>query len=221
MKPILIAALLLAAPAVATPAGSERVELDSFRGLPADAQQRDEFLDGFDGAFEDSALAAETHAAGEWRPRAPLVNRFRLRPRSLGPAWRLQVFVELPQLYGTRFTPGHVEQTGSGSIWVPGTPGRGDRKRRAARGLVVSVRVRSPGDAEFTGDPERTSIAFPAPPGPDGSAVLSPHAYEIPWRDAGRAAGLIALEALHRKSGELSADERLDLSEALRVDADR
>jgi hypothetical protein len=43
----------------------------------------------------------------------------------------------------------------------------------------------------------------------------------LPWGRCGRAAALLALEALHRRDGELRDDARLDLGAAQRIDVPR
>jgi hypothetical protein len=223
MRSLLLAALLLASFAGPSSGGEPRIaRLESIQGLTTDLGQRGEFLEAFRAAFEAPDLSIEARAPGGWTPGAPLPNRFRLEEGSApDAAWTLEIVVGLPPIQlSTQRERRRVG--GRHPKWV--TVRRPDPKHRASRGmnLVITVIPPDAGRAGLTPEPERVDLGFPvAPAGEDDTLQTSESPREYPWAVAGRAAGLLALEALHRRSGDLGPDQRLQLPGALRADPGR
>lgn len=66
--------------------------------------------------------------------------------------------------------------------------------------------------------PERLAFAFPPPPVVgEGTQPVTAGGYAYSWTEAGRAAGVLALETLHHRSGDLDETERFVLTPALRM----
>lgn len=229
MHPILLAAVLLGTPGAPSAPGAERfVRCDSIRGLPRDTAQSRQFMEGFREAFDQGEIAVERNDPEGWKAGNPAPNRFRsFESGRAHDLWTVQLFVRLPQTSSGAWQ-GHYEMGSSGGnpqgTWVPPSFGSIVSKKRHSRGMVVVAMALAPNEAAAGERPTplQTAIAFPgpaAPPAPDGATALPPlQGYDFPWRDAGRAAGLIALEALHRRSGDLRTDERMALAPGLRVE---
>lgn len=179
------------------------VQIEAFEGLPRDSMERRAVLAAFRGAFAESDLAVERPgaSAGAWLDDGRAPNRFRwLEGWSADTIWTLQVVFGFP-----RELPREVLAPGGKDAGGRGTRPRGTR---ATRGFNAAFAALSP-EARFAGArplPLRVALAFP----PDTSA-------EYPWALAGRAAGRLALEALHHASGDLPPDRRFALDRAVRV----
>lgn len=230
MHPILLAAVLLGAPGVPSAVGSERlVRCDSIRGLPRDTAQSRQFMEGFGEAINQSEVAIERNGAVGWKASNPAPNRFRsFEGGYVRDLWTLQLFVRLPQTKSGAWQGHYVMGSGGGGnpegTWVPPSFGSIVSRKRHSRGIVVVAMALAPGEADAgeKATPLQAAIAFPAPaapPAPEGATILPPpRGYDFPWRDAGRTAGLVALEALQRRSGDLATDQRMALAPGLRVE---
>ena len=229
MHPILLATVLLGTPGVPSAPGAEHfVRCDSIRGLPRDTAQSRRFMEGFREALNQGEVAIERKGTSGWKAGNPAPNRFRSFEGGYArDLWTLQLFVRLPQTSSGAWQ-GHYVMGSSGGgnpvgIWVPPSFGSIVSKKRHSRGMVVVAMALAPyeADAGEKATPLQAAIAFPGPAAtpPEGATVLPPlSGYDFPWRDAGRAAGLIALEALHRRSGDLPTDQRMVLAPGLRVE---
>lgn len=213
-----LALLALAAPAARATdpqdAPKRLVRLYPLEGLPGEAAARAAFTAGFDSAFAARALAVErADGSGEWRPVGTLRNSFGVTadPKA-DRVWTLQVVVGSPPPFtGKRTNPSTKK------------PERfADTSRRASRGMTLAVLALSP-EAIAGGVramPDRYAFAFPpeaAPP--SGEAGAS--GYLFPWRDAGVATAILALELLHRRSGDLPEGSRFAIAPGLRADVVR
>lgn len=219
-------ALLLALPILATataaepmPAGTPPAlgapyfaQVVTMTGLPPDSLARGAFQAAFEAAFiEDHAPGQRRDGAGNWAAGEVLPNRFRMLMGSpADDAWRLDVSVGAPPLLRVR-SP------------VPGKPARTVRDRRSSRGMVVAYTLHvpdTPGGAAARTVVQRVGFTFPSGSG-DATLAIPATGYTYPWADAGRAAGRLALELLHRESGEWRENERADIAPALRLEAGR
>lgn len=213
MTPLLLAVML----AAATPADVRWVQVDSIAGLRALPDQRADFLEGFHATMRSGELATEVSGPGGWKPGAALVNRFRetegAAPRD---AWTLRVRVRLPTYLTGAYEPGYWQNYGNGTgQWVPGRPsGRADPRRRARRSMTLAVEVVDPRASLSPPPPVGSVLVFPLAVAEDGSAPANRH--DFPWREAGRATALLALEELHRHDRAMDGDTRLVLAPALR-----
>lgn len=213
-----LALIALAAPAARatdprdTP--SRLVRLYPLEGLPGEAAARTAFTAGFDSVLAESTFAVERRdGAGGWRPAGTLRNAFRVTadPRA-DRVWTLQVVVGAPPPFAARRTNPSTRK-----------PERfTDTSRRASRGMTLAVLALSP-DAIAAGVramPDRYAFAFPpeaAPPAGDAGSA----GYLFPWCDAGAAAATLAIELLHRRSGDLAEGGRLAIAPAQRADVVR
>lgn len=222
-----IAASATAAPAPGKPAtngatpaytGAPRfVQLTSVEGLPADSSVRRDFIEGFRGAFAEPDFPSQKRLGDEtWGANLNVPNRFKLLEGfPADDAWTLQVVIGAPPPAGQ---PPRQHPR-------PGDPKRRMLvSRRASRGMIAVFTALSP-EAIRNGAralPERIAFAFPSPPPADPStqAVVS-SGFEYSWSEAGRVAGLLALETLHHHSGDLNANERLVIEPAVRSEAGR
>ncbi len=216
----LVLAALLASFAVAATAGPmgttppapgapRFAQLDSLEGLPADSTIRMQFMDGLREVFAEEQLRSERDQGAGWRPQVAVPNRFRLLEGApADDAWTLQLVIGAPAPAVVNRTQGENSKR------------RSDKARRASRGMIVSVVALSP-EARQNGArplPQTFAFAFPAPPPPaDASQVVTSSGYAYSWVAAGKTAGLLALEVLHHFSEDLSAQERADITPAVRT----
>ncbi|MBK7366391.1 MAG: hypothetical protein IPJ04_00395 [Candidatus Eisenbacteria bacterium] len=213
---VAIAATAIAGPMGATPPapGAPRfAQLVSLEGLPADSTIRLAFMNGFRDVFADEQLRSERDNGGGWQPQVAVPNRFRLLEGSAADdAWTVQVVIGAP-------APAVVQRTQGEN-----TKRRSDKARRASRGMIVSVIALSP-EARQNGArplPQTFAFAFPAPPPPaDASQIVTSSGYTYSWTAAGQTAGKLALEVLHHFSEDLSAQERADITPAVRTGTGR
>lgn len=211
---VLASLLALATPALAqmpgsTPAASGVpyfVQLVSSEGLPKEPAARSAFLDAFRMAFAEDEFALSAPAArgsgvveGE-----KVANRFRLLEGSASSdAWSMQLVLGTPPLV------------------LPAKPARKKNEAvvrrhantlgRATRGLTVVFMLLSPQavKADARPIPVKLGLVFPDPSAIDGVGDrVSSGGYEFPWSDAGRAAGLLALELLHQRAGEIKEQQQ-------------
>ncbi len=229
---ILTLALLAAVPAFAADAPSDTsrspmgrtpslggaqmlAQLVSLSGLPADSTIRSQFMAGMRGAFAEGQLPTELDGGDGWRSSVAIPNRFHLLEGSpaddVYDVW-LVIGAPAPAVVPKRAGDGDAARR------------RQEKSRRASRGMIVSVTVTSPEAREkkLTPTPVTVAFAFPAPPPPDdASQVVTSSGYTYSWSEAGRRAGLLALEALHRDLRELKPGERVDLAPAVRTTTGR
>ena len=222
MNLITIVTLLVAAAATAsagaTPGalGTPRfVQLTSIEGLPPDSLARGQFLDAFRGVFAEEQLDAEKLVGEEWRPGLRFSNRFRLLEGfPADDAWTLQIVVGAPPAVIVARRKKQDEPQRYSAL----------ESRRMSRGMTLSMIVLSP-EARANGARPRAmpfGFAFPAAAAPEGSSLAVPaRGYVFPWDEAGRATGRLALELLHRDSGELGPGDRFLLSPAVRTPSGR
>jgi hypothetical protein len=184
-------------------------------GAPPDSNARAEFESAFRGVFASDEVPGERLTTGDvWKAGLPLPNHFRLLEGMLaGDAWMLDISIGAPAPFrGTRpdrHAKGHVKQT-----LVP--------RLRSSRGMVLALSIRVPATSGVSGRTVTSNVAFYFPSGAAAGVDLGVPAtgYKYPWADAGRVAGALVLEALHRESGDLLDKERMDIAPAVRVSTD-
>lgn len=218
----IVVALLAVLPAAGALAAPRTVQIGALDGVNADSLQRGEFLAAFHEVFAVSEFATEKRGPDGWLAGASFENRFRLvEGEPSADAWTLQVVVGLPPYLKT--TRKELRTNDGGRSWHPEQVSKADPRRRAARGMSVAITVLPPRASRDESSPEteRAAVAFPLPP-PAAEEALTPIRRDFsrfPWSVAGRAAGVLALEALHRRSGELRESERFVLDGAVRAEA--
>jgi hypothetical protein len=188
------------------------VQLTSVVGLPADSVARGQFLAAFRGEFAAVDVPIERLTlAGDWAAGGSATNHFRLIEDASDDAWTMQVVIGAPPPLKLPARKGQKSSRTAAS-------------RRTSRGMIAAFTLRSPS----TDVPEphsasaRIAFAFPASPVAAGASLGVPATgYAFPWSDAGRAAGRLALEALHHESGDLAAEERCAIAPAVRTEAGR
>jgi len=212
---------VLAAPALAqmpgsTPAASGMplfVQLTSTEGLPKEPAARAAFLDAFRMTFADEDLALAIPAArgtgvaeGERVP-----NRFRLLEGSpSADAWSMQLVLGTPPVV----LPARPKAKKNETVVRRNANTLG----RASRGLTVVFLLLSPEavKADARPIPVRLGLVFPDPTAIDGVGDrVSSGGYGYPWAEAGRATGLLALELLHQRAGEIREQDRAFLGEGV------
>ncbi len=218
---VLVALFALATPALAqmpgsTPAASGMphfVQLVSSEGLPKEPAARSAFLDAFRSTFAEDEFALSAPAArgtgvieGE-----RIANRFRLLEGSASSdAWSMQLVLGTPPLVLPDKRPSRRNE--------PVVRRYANTLGRATRGLTVVFMLLSPEavKADARPIPVRLGLAFPDPAAVDGVGNrVSSGGYKFPWSDAGRAAGLLALELLHQRAGEIKEQQQAFLGEGV------
>ena len=172
------------------------VLLTSLAGQPVDSLAALAFSAGFQGAFTDDYFLTERAAATHGVPGAspPLTSVFRLvRGDAFGDEWQLQVTV--------------MGWWGVGARVPPPADTAGARVR--GPGLRVDVAVLSAAAAAVGARPMpvREDLTFEVPLEPRGDF----------FTHAGRMVALLAIESLHRRSGDLGEDTRLRFDRTTRV----
>ncbi len=208
--------VMAAGSAAQTPSPLRSFTCAPIEGLRADSVARGEFLDAFDRALSEHTLMVTGTARGESRV-TPFETRFRLGVEGEAGAWSMRLVVMLPPMAATT----REEVVREGRRVVRRSVTKSNPHKRRSRRIGLSMVIQSPSERMAGSEPEAmlTSIAFPAPPAPEGTQLLpAPGGYELPWADAGRAAGLLALEALHRRSGDLPPAARVDVTPIVRAD---
>lgn len=221
---ILVGLAAIAAPAAAldgmpgaTPAAPGLplfVQLASIEGLPKEPAAREQFEQAFRMVFADDSfsLAAAAARGGAEVEGARTINRFRLLEGSPGEdVWSLRLVLGTPPLVVP--AKPKVKKGDAPPRRNAGTLGR------ATRGLTVVFMLLSPEavKADARPIPDSYGLVFPDPKAADGVGDrVSSGGYEFPWSDAGRATGLLALELLHQRAGELPEKDHLFLGEGVR-----
>ena len=215
---MLVMGLALAASAAAQ--SLHPVEIAAIEGLPPDSLQRNPFLAGFQSAFERARLDREISGIAGWSAALSIANAFQLRrPGADRDAWSVRVRVVLPPIAGGTRTVMTSDPSGRSTMLEK--KGWANPKRRLTRSMVVRVSTFTANEARLgVGlDPDEVSVQLPGPPPTgEGTPVYPLHGYDFPWRDAGRIAGLLALESLHHRSHDLGARERLVLPSWIRLE---
>jgi len=204
--------LLAAAPAAPAKTGAHDLVLVTVQGLPADTTTRARFLGAFRLELAASEWPTEHLASEAWGAGGPARSRFRLVDGEVTEDdWSLGVTLGSPQALTLppRKKGGNSRQLAS---------------RRTSRGMIAAFRIASPA-SDLEGSvvtTPRFAFSFP-PPGSAAGADLGVPAtgYVYPWEDAGRAVARLALESLHRRTGDLSETERADIVPAIRAEAGR
>lgn len=209
--------LALAGPAHAVPS-LKTFACAPVEGLRADSASRAQFLDAFNGTLGETTFMVTAPGRRGDATATSFECRFRLA-ETVDPlsTWSMRIVVMLPPLA----TASREELVQEGHNWVRRPVTRSNPHRRRSRRIGVAVSILSPNERanEVEPEPVVSSIAFPAPPAPEGSILVpSTTGYELPWADAGRAAALLALEALHHHSGDLPATASIVVSPGLRAD---
>ena len=193
------------------PGAPKFAQLGSVTGVPPDSGIRGDFVSSFRGVFAQDELPGERLAAGnEWKAGLPLPNRFRLLEGTpADDAWTIDVVVGAPP-------PLHTPESAHRSA-------RTIPSRRMSRGMIAAFVIHVPDPAG--GAPRtleaRYAFAFPARRTVAGDLAVPSMGYAFPWSEAGRIAGTLALETLHRESGDIVTAERMDIRPAVRTDAGR
>jgi hypothetical protein len=191
------------------------VRITRFVGLPADSASRGLFLQAFHAAMDAETWPCEARDGELWTGPKMHPNLFRLIDAAPAEeSWALDVSLRLPpQVRVARKDP-------SPNSSLPPPRARVSHVR-SSRGLTIAVTVTAPRISPdvVSSDPAVFSIYFP-----DARRILVPTpnlpsgGYAYPWADAGRVVALAMLEALHRASRGITADERATLAPASRMD---
>jgi len=168
------------------------VLVEALEGAPVAPRERDAFLRGFRGAFQEREIPTEWIAkkTGAVRPGAPLRNGLRLAEGvDEKGAWSVRVRLEW-------FAPQDSAADSLARAW----PGRGAR---------VTVTA---------GWPEGTRIMPPALPRTEWLRFPTGHPVDAAYyQHAGWQVGFLALEAVQRARGDLNDDQRLRLEDTRRI----
>ena len=194
------------------PGAPKFAQLVSLTGVPADSSMRMEFLSGFRGVFALDEVPGERLSRGSgWNTGLPLPNRFRLLEGSpADDAWKLEVVIGSPPPLHTQASAHRTAHT------IP--------TRRTSRGMIVAfvMNVPDPAGGPSRAVQSRFAFVFPAAgASAAGDLAVPSNGYAFPWGQAGRIVGSLALEALHRESGDIVDAERMDIQPAVRADAGR
>jgi len=209
VKRVMLIVVGLALAASASAQSRRAVEIAAVDGLPPDSLQRNDFLAGFRSAFEQGRLDREVSGVAGWSGAPAIPNAFQLRRRGADrDAWSVRVSIQLPQIAGG---PRVSTDPTARRAWA-------NPKRRLSRGMVVRVAAFTANEARIGSGPEPDEVVvrFPEPGGE--SQTYQQLGYDFPWKDAGRIAGVLALESLHHRSRDLGARERLALAGWLRTE---
>lgn len=209
---------------MATEAGRDRARFVRFypmEGLPPDSLVRMIFMEGFDEGLASGKIETERQdAMGRWNPADSLGSRFGPSTDSTSLArstpkapWTMQVVVGAPPPY---VAIQREQRTGQSEKHV-------DPNMRASRGMTLALLALSPTDVQagVRAAPEHFAFAFPAEAAPAGVLGDIPAGFAYPWREAGRVSGLLVLELLHHRSGELPKATRFRLPTVVRVESVR
>ena len=168
------------------------VLVEALEGAPVAARERDAFLRGFRGAFQEREIPTEriVRKTGAVMPGAPLRNRLRLAEGvDEKGAWSVRVRLE----------------------WFAPRDSAADSLARACPGRSARVTV-------TTNWPEETRIMPPALQRtewlrfPTGHPVDAAYYQHVGWQ-----VGFLALEAVQRVKGDLDDDQRLRLEDVRRI----
>jgi hypothetical protein len=209
---------------MAAEAGRDRPRLVRFfpmEGLPPDSLVRMVFMEGFDEGLATEKIETERQdAMGRWSAADSLASRFGPSTDSTAytsstssAAWTMQVVVGAPPPY---IASSRQARTGKMERHV-------DPNMRASRGMTLVLHALTPTEVRMgvRAAPEHLAFAFPAEAAPAGVLGDIPAGFAYPWREAGRITGLLVLEQLHYRSGELPKDTRFRLSSIIRVESVR
>jgi hypothetical protein len=182
-------------PQPGAPAGFPNLAfLDSIGGLPPDSRATRAFIASFRGAFTDEYFLTERTDVEASSVSDPLTNRFHLAEgNAFGDEWKLGVTIEGWWGFAGRIPP----------------PADTVLVRRRGSGLRVAISVLSASAADSSASPvmTRQDVMIEDPSGPHMEF----------FSHAGRTVGLLAIESLHHRSGDLDADVRVQLDRAVRA----
>jgi len=209
---------------VAAAAGRDRPRLVRFfpmEGLPPDSLVRQVFMEGFDEGLATEKIETERQdAMGRWNAADSLGSRFGPSTDSTAytsstssAAWTMHVVVGAPPPYIASSRQG---KSGKMERHV-------DPNMRASRGMTLVLHALSPNEvrAGLNAAPEHLAFAFPVGAAPAGVLGDIPAGFAYPWREAGRITGLLVLEELHYRSGDLPKAARFRLPTITRVESVR
>lgn len=198
-------AFAASSPAGVTAAWTEAprtVQMSRIEGLPTEPPARAAFLEAFRAAVAEVEFPLVDGSAR---------NRFRVLEEVEGEAhWSLQVVLGAP--------PVVMPAKPKAKKGAPPVRRNASTLGRATRGLTVVLLVLSPEarKADARPIPVRLGLVFPDPTAMDGvGARVASGGYEYPWGEAGRATGLLALELLHQRAGDLQESQRAFLGEGV------
>jgi hypothetical protein len=168
------------------------VLVEALEGVPVAPRERDAFLRGFRGAFQEREIPTEriVKKTGAVKPGAPLRNELRLAEGDGEKgAWSVRVQLEW-------FAPQDSAADSLARAW----PGRGAR---------VTVTA---------GWPEGTRLPPPSLPRTEWLRFPPGHPVDAAYyQNAGWQVGFLALEAVQRAKGDLNDDQRLRLEDTRRI----
>ena len=172
--------------------GQVPVLVEALDGAPVAPLERDAFLRGFRGAFQEREIQTErlVKKTGAVRPDAPLRNCLRLAEGvDEKGAWSVRVRLE----------------------WFAPQDSTADSLARAWPGRSARVTVTA-------GWPEETRIRPPALPRTEWLRFPAGHPVDAAYyQRAGWQVGFLALEAVQRAKGDLNDDQRLRLDDTRRI----
>ena len=167
-------------------------------------------------AFEPDFYLTESTAGAPPRVTMALANRFQLAHGDpFGDEWLVRITVTgWIDWQGNTFDDNGLGPPRTGGSDSTGTRGAApeDKLPDQVWGMRVRVEVRPPAGLEAPVAPGRS---FPSRGKPTMALFFEPH--PAGFSDAGRAAGLLAVEALHRRSGDLDSETRLRIAHAARA----
>jgi hypothetical protein len=168
------------------------VLVEALEGMPLAPLEREAFLRGFGGAFQEREIPTErvVKRTGVIRPGAPLRNRLRLAEGvDEKGAWSVWVRLEW-------FAPPDSATDSLTRAW----PGRSARVNVTV-GWPEGTRIRPPALSRTE------SLRFPT-----GHPVDAAYYQHIGWQ-----VGFLVLEAVQRAKGDLNDDQRLQLENTYRI----
>jgi hypothetical protein len=175
-----------------TTGARDPVLVEALEGAPAAVPEREAFLRGFRGAFQEREIPTERIAkkTGTVRPGAPLRNGLRLADEmNEKGAWSVRVRLEW-------FTPQDSTADSLARAW----PGRSAR---------VTITV---------GWPQGPRILPPELPRIEWLRFPTGHPVDAAYyQQAGWQVGFLVLEAVQRANGDLNDDQRLRLEDTRRI----
>ena len=192
------------------PGAPHFAQIRSIQGVPRDSAAREVFLQGFRDVCSDSDLPV---LLGSGPATEAVPNRFRLLEGDAAEdAWQLVVTVGAPP----PILPAVMPTKSRNVVKLPRVA-----VQRASRGFTLAIAVLSPKEAasDVIPAPVVHHLVVPAI-ATDTTVVFQrvrAHGVVFRWDQAGRAAGLLALEHLHHASGDLPAARHVSIAPVLAV----
>lgn len=206
---LLASAAVSALPGATPPApGAPRfAQIAAVQGVPTDSTSHADFLSGLRDVFADGSLPVQR---GDGSETESLPNRFRLLEGShAGDAWTIQFTVGAPP----PILPARSRKRAAGETRPRITT------RRASRGVTIVIATRAPQNVDDPLPVLQQTYHLVVPAIVTDTTVLFQRAptggLVFRWDQAGRAAGLLALEQLHHQSGDLPPARRVSIAPVL------